>query len=223
MADKKKVKRYTTIGKAIYPHLQKPNTRFIKEQTDKGDWEVQLAIPLDQGGQDLLDLCKRAEQAALNEAKKTSEKAEIKFHVYDMGDDGIPVFKFKAKAGGINKKGEEWTFTPPVFDTTGNVLNPVPAIGSGSTLAVSFSVNLNDYTALAGATIGLRIAAIQLIELVEWTPDAGSYGFETNGEGYAGDNDNFGSSGDEDGGSTGDDDDDFGGSSGNETEDDLPF
>lgn len=82
------------------------------------------------------------------------------------------------------KKGQKWSRKPLVFDAQGNRIKNIPPIGSGSEgkLRVQLSPYFVTGTGVAG--LKLRLAGVQLLELIEFGErSASSLGFEEE-EGY---------------------------------------
>lgn len=105
-------------------------------------------------------------------------------------------FKFAMAASGIRNKDtdkeERWTAKPGIFDAKGQKIVKVPAIWSGSTAKVSFSVGLNKegipgyfIPGTGAAGLKLKLLAVQIIDLRQGGErSADSYGFGAE-EGYA--------------------------------------
>lgn len=179
---KQKKPRYTTpAGIAVYPYLSKPDTKFNPD----GDYKVNLDVPNEEAGK-LIAFLDEQHQASVDKAKeenkgKRVKEGEIPYLVSE--DRGVTTFKFKLKAKGKTKAGEEFTQKPALFDSKGTPLTDV-SVGGGSKLKVSFEL-VPYYTAIAGAGISLRLKAVQVLELKEYTGggNAGAYGFGEE-EGY---------------------------------------
>lgn len=105
-------------------------------------------------------------------------------------------FKFAMAASGIRNKDtdkeEKWTAKPAIFDARGQKIVKVPAIWSGTTAKVSFSVGLNKegipgyfIPGTGAAGLKLKLLAVQIIDLKSGGErSASSYGFGAE-EGYA--------------------------------------
>lgn len=179
----KQIKLNTPLGTARYPWLTTPDTRFNEE----GEYAVQLLLPEDDPK--VKALVKRIKdtyeefRATLDDPKKAKKRPEsfgFSPDIDDNGDEtGYIVFKFKAKTGYINKKGERVELAPPpLFDAK---LKPLPdgmSIWSGTTMIINFTPSAYFQGKNCGVT--LRLNACQIIELVSGgaSRDAGSYGFE---------------------------------------------
>ena len=120
---------------------------------------------------------KLAAAQAKKEGKSVPKKPKSADPPYQIEEDGSFVFSFKMTASGKRTKdGSTWTASPAIFDAQGK---PAVAlrIGGGSALVISFEF-YRFYTALIGAGVSLRMAAVQVLELVEWgRRDAEGFGF----------------------------------------------
>lgn len=181
----------TPKGVAVYPRLAgKPDTKF----DDAGVWKTSFVALDDAEGAALkatIDeaikksiLAAKEEQAKETDAKKR-KKVAVDTTPYSVDADTDKItFNFKMKASGVSKKTKEpWTMQPALFDAAGKPLTGNQRIGGGSIIRVSYE--LNPYTrpsteqkatVLAGAQ--LRLAAVQIIELVEFGGNASYFGFE---------------------------------------------
>lgn len=171
-------------GVAVYPHLNAPDVKFKAE----GKLHTKLRCTADDAAP-LVEKLKEMQQKAFAEAKadpknkgKKVKLADLPFAVDD--ETGEVTFTFSTQASGISKKtGEPWVRKLAVYDAAGVALKPIPKVGGGSVLKVSFEPGAF-YTALVGAGVTLRLEAVQIIKLEEWGDrSASSYGFEKE-EGY---------------------------------------
>jgi hypothetical protein len=183
-APKKKFVRITSpIGTAIYPRLTQPDTKFDKD----GVYSVDLELdPTDKTASSFIDsLKKAAEEAYKAECEKKGGKKlkRCDLPVKETDDGKVRIkFKLKAKAGNEEKS---WTQKPMIFDASGTALQTPPNIGSGSRIKVAFEV-VPYFTAMVGAGISLRMKAVQLLELKEYTPgdNFDAYGFKADPNGF---------------------------------------
>lgn len=169
--------RFTTPkGVAKYPWLNKPDTKFNPD----GDFKITLVIPVDQADtiMQFLD-----EQMAASEATAKKANPGKKIKVADAPykvdeDNGNVEINFKLKAKVNMQNGESFDQKPALFDAKGKPLNDVN-VGGGSKVKVSYEC-VPFFTALIGAGISLRLRAVQVIDLVEFSGGAaaGAYGFE---------------------------------------------
>lgn len=172
MSKQQKQRFVSPAGRAIYPKLNKPDTKFNAE----GVYEVKLAVSDEKFTTFLEEQHNKAVEAAKAENKgKKIREADLPFTVDE--DSGEAVVKFKCKAKVQSKSGEVFEQKPAIFDAKGKSLTKAPNIGGGSILKVSYEI-VPFYTAIAGAGISLRLKAVQLIGLVEFGGGgAGAYGF----------------------------------------------
>ena len=185
MADDKKKrpeKIITPKGVAIYPWLNKPDTKFKEE----GEYRVKLAVTDD----DAVALTKKLKpmyDAAIKAAKANPKNKNKKVKVQDepwsaeLDDDsnetGRILFSFKRKASGVSKKdGKPWSIKPDLFDAKGNKLAADAQVYGGSIIKVSFTAEA--YDTPIGAGLSLRLEGAQVIKLVESQGrTASAYGF----------------------------------------------
>lgn len=188
MADKKvqKIKLNTPEGTAKFPWLTEPDTRFNPE----GEYSVNLVLPED---------CPKTQalvqkiEKVWEDFKKTLKGPKLKQtpmlgfdkEYTDDGDEtGNLIFKFKAKTGYTDDKGNrKELLAPRLFDAK---LKPIPEgtpVWGGSTMIVNFTPQAYDHGKNLGVT--LRLNACQIIHLVTATggASADAYGFSEQ-EGY---------------------------------------
>jgi ssDNA-binding protein len=186
MAEKRQY-HISPAGIAQYPRLTKPDTKFKAD----GEYKVTLVLPGAEA-QPLIELIDNAMGESLVKARKenpakakTIKAATDKPYKAVTDDEGNETgeykFNFKMAAKVTSKKnGSTWEQKPALFDAK---LKPLvdPKIGGGSTVKVKFEM-YQFYTALVGAGVSLRLLAVQVLDLVEYSK-SGSEGFEA-GEGY---------------------------------------
>ena len=92
-------------------------------------------------------------------------------------------FRFKLKAKVTPKQGDPFEQRPAIFDAKGKPLQEAK-IGGGSKVKVAYEL-IPYYTAIAGAGVSLRLKAVQVIDLVEFSggASADAFGFGEE-EGY---------------------------------------
>lgn len=176
MAEKKKAERFVSPkGIASYPYLTNPDTKFNPD----GEYKVSLIVAGDAASK-AIDFLTEQHEVAVAKAKKENagkrvKESELPFIVLD---DGTVTFKFKLKAKVTPKKGDPFEQKPALFDAKGKPLTGEPKVGGGSVVKVSYEV-VPYYTAIAGAGVSLRLKAVQIIELKEYSDggNAESYGF----------------------------------------------
>jgi hypothetical protein len=183
-ATKKKFTRITSpLGTAIYPRLTQPDTKFDKD----GVYSVDLE--LDPNATETKEFIASIKKVADESYKSTCEtkggkklkRADVPIKETDEGTIRIK-FKLKAKAGNEEKS---WSQKPALFDSTGQAINTPPNIGSGSRIKVAFEI-VPFFTAMVGAGVSLRLKAVQIVELREYTPGGNfdAYGFKADPNGF---------------------------------------
>src|SRR6185437_14036176 len=164
-----------------YPWVQTPDTKFDAD----GRYSTKLSLTPDKAAPliDQIDEAIKESHAQAvkdNPNKKTIKKIDPPYKVDE--DTGNVVFSFAAKAGGKIKKGpkagQTWERKVLVFDSKGKPLSKQVKIGSGTEAKVSFELNPY-YVPKDGAGVSLRLCAVQVLNLVEWTGggSADQYGF----------------------------------------------
>lgn len=176
MTEKKKAERFVSPkGIASYPYLTKPDTKFNPD----GEYKVSLIVAGDDSSK-IIALLTEKHKAAVAQVKKENAGKRVKEGdlPFIENDDGTVTFKFKMKAKVTPKKGDPFEQKPALFDAKGKPLTGEPKVGGGSTIKVSYEV-VPYYTAIAGVGVSLRMKAVQIIELKEYSGggDAESYGF----------------------------------------------
>ena len=171
---KAKNPRYVTpAGIAQYPYLSKPDTKFNPD----GEYKLKLEIPGDQA-QDIVTFLDEQHEAAQAKAKKENPGKKIKpgNSPYEIDEDsGKVVVNFKLKAKVTPKNGDPFEQRPAIFDAKGKPLQDVN-VGGGSKVKVAYEV-VPYYTAIAGAGVTLRMKAVQVIDLKEFSGGAGADAF----------------------------------------------
>lgn len=175
--------RYTTpAGIAQYPYLTKPDTKFNPD----GEYKISVEIP-GAAAQDIVTFLDEQFAASVAKAKKENPGKKIKEGdvPYSVNDDtGKVTVRFKLKAKVTPKQGDPFEQRPALFDAKGKPIGTDAKIGGGSKVKVAYEL-VPYYTAIAGAGISLRLKAVQVIDLVEFSGGASSeaYGFGEE-EGY---------------------------------------
>lgn len=200
--DRLEVSIVTPRGVAIYPKLNKPDTKFyadgvyetkLKFDPDATDGVIgkktaswaDIKAAIDANQEEFLK-AKKAELAkgdgkAKNKAKSIeSIEWGVEPDVNDEGEEtGLIVVKAKMKASGKSKKdGSKWERSPRLFDAKGKLMPADKAIWGGSTLKVAGKVvpYYNAKDNVVGSTFYLE--GVQVIDLVSGGGrDAGSMGF----------------------------------------------
>lgn len=176
----------TPVGIAQYPRLTKPDTKFNPE----GEYKISLLLDA-AVAQPIVDMIEKEIATKLERVKdenpklvklkaiKVCEDRPFKTVLDDEGDETSSVkINFKMKAVITSKtSGEKWVQRPNLFDSQGTVLVN-PNIGGGSEVRVAYEV-VPFWTQKIGVGVTLRLKAVQVIKLVEYTggQDAKGYGF----------------------------------------------
>jgi len=202
MADKrpKLFKGISPRGVFRFPSLTKPDYGNEKFPKPDGEYKVQLVLT-EEEAQPLIDKLtpeyEKAIEAAEEEFKKLKVEQRKKLKEVTKNDlfqteydqeteepTGNLIFKFSMKASGKNKKGEQWTRKPAIFNAKGVALKNPPNIWGGSEGKVSFEASPYFIPGTGAGGLSLRLSAVQLLELVsEGSRSASSYGFGQE-EGY---------------------------------------
>lgn len=157
---KQNIVRITTpSGIAVYPKIEKADTKFDAN----GIYSVDLDLDQKEGGELAAKLQKIADESYAAECKAKGKKALKRSDMpWKETEDGKIRFKFKLKAkGGTGEK--QWDQKPALFDAKGNPVKDLN-VGSGSIVKVAFDV-VPYFTAMVGQGISLRLRAVQVIEL----------------------------------------------------------
>lgn len=196
MAEKKKRdNRISEAGIAVYPRVTgEPDTQFDKDgsysikvryeaSNEKGAaFGAALKKEIDERMKATLAVAKKEHPAKVAAAKakkaKPPEAPKLASTPYfEDEESGDITFSFKMKASGVTKDKKPWNRKPAVFDAKGTPVAQDIKLGGGSIVKVSFEPS--DFYTTVGAGVSLRLNAVQIIELVEWTGGtASSYGFE---------------------------------------------
>lgn len=163
-------------GRAIYPHLHAPDTKFDSD----GVYTIKLQVD-PEDAQEMLTFLEGQMAESLAKAKRDNPKKAKSIKAADVPykteEDGSIVFSFKMKAVGTRKDGTKFQRRPRLFDAKGQPAPNGLRVGGGSLCRVSFEV-YQFWTALIGAGVSLRLEAVQVIELKEFGgPSAETFGF----------------------------------------------
>lgn len=172
---KAKNPRYVTpAGIAQYPYLSKPDTKFNPD----GEYKMKLEVSDPTGVQALVTFLDEQIVKSVELAKKENPGKKIKTGdaPYSINEDsGKITVSFKLKAKVTPKNGEPFEQRPAIFDAKGKPLQDVN-VGGGSKVKVAYEV-VPFYTALVGASISLRMKAVQVIDLKEFSGGASAEGY----------------------------------------------
>ena len=169
------IKGGTEVGKAIYPHLNKPDTRFQKE----GVYKVTLELsPVN-----AKNLLKHIDDG-IKLATKDSKSNKTAQLPYKTDENGNMQFNFKCKASGVSKTGQNWEQKPKVFDSKGTPISKDILVWGGTTMKVAYEI-IPYSNNMLGSGVSLRLKAVQVHELVSGGgASADSYGFKEEANGY---------------------------------------
>lgn len=170
----------TPAGIAVWPHLNKPDTKFNPD----GDYRTGLRLTAEDAAPVLAKI-----QAIMDEGYATAckEKKNPKLKKADlpikeeMDDDGNPtgnvVLNFKLKSKIKAKDGTIIEKKPGIFDAKGKVIaiDKTPIWG-GSRIKVAFEA-FAFYVPALGAGVSLRLKGVQVLELVSGGQTAEAMGF----------------------------------------------
>jgi hypothetical protein len=176
MSKRPKLPRYITPkGTAQYPYLTKPDTKFNPD----GDYKINLELESSEASE-IMSFLDEQFAEAVEAAKKANPGKKIKQGdvPYSVDENtGKVTVRFKLKAKVTPKNGEPFEQRPALFDAKGNPLDADAKIGGGSKVKVAYEA-IPYFTAIAGAGVSLRLRAVQVIELVEFSSGgAGAFGF----------------------------------------------
>lgn len=193
MADKKaKIPNTTTpIGVAVYPKLNKADTKF---QPD-GEYSIKLKLE-GNDAEKLTQFMDEQHALAVEQARRENPKLKkvkegalpYKPEVDDDNNEtGATIFNFKMKAHVVMRSGDSFDQKPAVFDAKGSPIDMKKVqVWGGSKVRVSFQA-VPYYTAALGAGVSLRLQGVKILELVTGTggKSAGALGFDEEEDGFA--------------------------------------
>lgn len=205
----KRPTRYITPkGIAVYPWLDKPDTKFQTE----GVYKVGIRLPPEQANALLekleavrdaayVELAAEARAAAAEKAKTSKAKAAAaKMEIIkadlpvEEEEDGSMVFRFKMKASGIRKgrvnsaglreEDVPWVQQPDLFGADGSPLEDEEReIWGGSTIKVAYHLSPYYNATNKTAGIALKLDAVMVLKAAKGSGrTAEAYGFEAEDE-----------------------------------------
>lgn len=189
-------------GVAVYPRLDRPDTKF----DDNGIYKADIAVPLEEA-EPLMEKLQEIHKAHVGKA--ASKNANTMWYLEEDKETGEQtgrvIFKLRAKNKLVTKgqnAGQLWDRQPKAFDAKGNRIVEMPAVGGGSVLKVFFEVY--EWSASNKFGVSLQPLKVQIIDLHEFSGGDDSSPFEEE-EGFTveDEDDTFGSE------ETGDDAKDF--------------
>ena len=167
----------TPVGRAVYPHLNRPDTKFH----DLGIYKADVSVPVEEAKElmgKLTDYFKQNVGTAANKFDNTMFKL-------DVDEDGEPTgtvtFKLRVK-NRMGRDGSVWDRKPKMFDAS---LTPCPEANpwGGTEMRVNFEAYAWDAGGKKG--VSLQPVAIQIINLVSGGgASAEGFGFEAT-EGFS--------------------------------------
>ena len=189
-------------GRALYPKLKDPDTKF----KPAGEYSVKLILS-EADALPILEMCKRIQQEAFDAEfeKQRSDKpkmnpdkiregiklANLPVKPYEDPETGEETgnyqVTFKMNATGIARKtGKPFTRCPVLFDARNKLIDRMKIdVGSGSILKVGYTAAPFSKPA-TGTGVSLRLEAVQVLELTSWGQrDASAFGFEADEDGYS--------------------------------------
>lgn len=205
MSKKKYEKITSPVGRANYPYLNSPDTKFKEE----GEYKVDLIMDKVEEAQFLGDLKARSEKAladakvALEKKNKHGQLKNLAVYVpyeelYDSEGNTTGEVKVKVKTKALIKRkdGTSFELKPDLFDSAGKPIDREEVmIYSGSKIRVNFTPASFYSPAINKAGISLRLNAVQVIELSEGSQgSADNYGFGVVDDGFTADDTSFGNS-----------------------------
>lgn len=160
-------------GRAEYPHLVEPDTKFDAD----GKYKVNLIVsgPEAQAFKEAIDKRMEKNLQRIEEQGKDPGNTHLP---YEELEDGSFRFKFKSNAKGETREGKTFSRTIPLFDAAGNPVTDLDGVGGGSIIRVAGEFGLWGPFGATGSGVTLRINAVQIIELNEYEASAETYGFE---------------------------------------------
>ena len=148
-------------GKAIFPHLTEPDTKYKPE----GEYHVKLECNKSEG-QNIIaligsEIAKKVKEQHDQDPKKVITKAPLPY----LEENDKVIFNFKLKASGIRKSDQKhFTQKPDLVNADLSPLGPDVQIWGDSILRVTFEPYAWNMPIGIGCT--LRIKAVQILELV---------------------------------------------------------
>lgn len=176
MARRTKKLLTTPVGVAVWPHLNSPDYEY----DEGGVYQVKLRLS-GADAEKLEAFCAAQQKEAAAEAKAEGKfKGKGAVPLADLpikeDEDGNKLFNFKMKATGTTRGGEKFTRSPKLFDASGQPCNDA-RVGGGTVMRISFEPYRYYAKMVGGAGVSLRLEAVQVIDLVEWTSGRSAEGF----------------------------------------------
>lgn len=186
MAKSKNVKGVTPIGEVLYAHILK--TEQIRDNDsntvkDTGKFTIQLKF----SEKDKKAFMSKVTDEWLKyetelQNNKKLMKAEPSLGMKEVNEDEY--FKFAMNESIKLKDGSTLHRTCPIFDSKGTPCEgKITSIGNGTKAKVAYEL-VPFYMNKTTYGISLRLTALQIIELKEYTQDAASFGFGVEENGF---------------------------------------
>jgi len=162
----------TPVGIAHYPYISKPDTQAVeKGYATQPMYKVNLSIPSEEA-QPIIEQINAVLLAGIKDEKTKNPKKKIKQaplpYSNEVDDDesetGNVIIKFKSK------------FKPSVFDAKNKPMVDHNIYG-GSEIRVGGMISFYNSPSV-GCGVTLRLGGVQVIQYVEGTSGADSFGFE---------------------------------------------
>ena len=168
MAKRKFQSMVTPTGVAVWPKINKPETKFNSD----GVYETKLRFDAKVGGAFLAALNEIHDEWIEECQADKGKSVKRKELATEVEEDGVKTgeleFKFKLDAI-AGKPPDTWEQRPVIYDSQGTPIEGMTqTIGSGSKLKISFEI-VPYMNAMVGAGLSLRMRGVQVIDLVEFS------------------------------------------------------
>lgn len=175
MADKA-IRMHTPVGRAVYPRLGRPDTKYY----DLGIYKASLMVPINEA-KDLLNELTKIFKEHTGSAPNKFDNTMWKMETDEEGNPSGDVLLKLAIKNRMGRDGEVWDRKPKLFDAA---LKPCPRVipFGGSEMIVNFEVYKWDAGGKKG--VSLQPVAVQIIKLVEGDQNAEGYGFTVASGGF---------------------------------------
>ena len=179
----KKTKLMSPKGVAVYPRLNRPDTKY----NEHGTYSCDLRLEMNEATKKLLAAitAEYKSHTGTDHPKKPVRKDKEAVFYFDQNDDGSYVLdsvtlKLRAKNVTVKKTGEIWDRKPKLFDAKGDPLPIDIKVGGGSGVKVAFEIDNGTIQKSGDKFTRLIPTAVQIIDLVEYGDggDAASFGFD---------------------------------------------
>lgn len=179
----------TPVGLAYYPRIDTPDTKFNSD----GVYSCKLHVSEDDYNAfntKVKDIVNKAYQDECQKRGVSKLKLAPTNPVRETDDGKFEIYAKQVAKKDTRKGLIEFSIT--VFDSKGNKIEEVPKVGSDSKLKMGVEV-FPYYTDLNGFGYALRLRAVQILELVEYSSSgsASTFGFTAEEEGYTSNGESF--------------------------------